>query len=79
MENLNKFNKIICNLFKITEDEMEDNLSPDDIIVWDSLTYIELIDKLDKTFNISIKMSDVSRMDSIGNIKNILIDYGIIF
>jgi acyl carrier protein len=78
MTNLEKFNAIIADAFSIKNiEEIEDSFGPDEIEEWDSLNHIELVTKLEETFKISLAVEDVSRMYTIGDVKNILKKYGV--
>lgn len=78
MSNLEKLNKVLCDVFdlKKTED-INDDLGPDEIENWDSLGHVELITSLEEVFDISLDVVDISRMYTIGGIKKIIKKYGI--
>ncbi|WP_125153262.1 acyl carrier protein [Clostridium rectalis] len=79
MENIKKLNKILCDVFNISDDSYKrDELGPDEIEGWDSLAHVELITALEENFEISIDVIDVSRMYNIGDIKKILEKYGVV-
>lgn len=79
MTNLDKLNKILRDVFNIKDNSYEKNeLGPDEIEDWDSLAHVELVNSLEEIFEISISVVDISRMYTIGDIKNILEKYGII-
>lgn len=78
MDNLSKFNGIVSKFLRIDVNEIQNNLSPDNTINWDSLTHISIITAIESNFDISININDVEKMDSIGNMKEILNKYGII-
>ncbi|GAA0070106.1 acyl carrier protein [Clostridium sardiniense] len=76
MKNLDKLNKILCELFEIKDvEDLKDELGPDEIEGWDSMAHIELVLKLEEGFDISLEVIDVSRMYTIGDIKKILGKY----
>jgi acyl carrier protein len=78
MTNLDKFNAIIADVFSIENiEEVEDSFGPDEIENWDSLNHIELVTNLEEKFKISLAVEDVSRMYTIGDVKNILKKYGV--
>lgn len=78
MNNLEKLNKVLCDVFdfKKTED-INDDLGPDDIESWDSLGHVDLITNLEEIFDISLDVVDISRMYTIGGIKRVIEKYGV--
>lgn len=78
MTNLDKLNKVLCDVFEFKNvEDINDGLGPDDIDSWDSLGHVELITSLEEIFEISLEVVDISRMYTIGGIKKILEKYGI--
>ncbi|WMJ82385.1 acyl carrier protein [Clostridium sp. MB40-C1] len=78
MSNLEKLNKMICEVFEIRDMEiLKDELGPDDIEAWDSMAHVELVTQLEEEFEIAMEVVDVSRMYTIGDIKKILVKYGV--
>lgn len=78
MDNMKKLNKILCDVFNIKDESYtKDKLGPDEIEGWDSLAHVDLTNSLEENFGISINVVDISRMYTIGDIKNILKKYGV--
>ncbi|MFT8342368.1 MAG: acyl carrier protein [Clostridium beijerinckii] len=78
MSNLGTFNKIIKSVWSIENlDGIEDGFGPDEIEAWDSLSHIELVVALEEEFEISMAVQDISRLYTIGDIKNTLRKYGV--
>ncbi|MDR3595354.1 acyl carrier protein [Clostridium sp.] len=78
MSNLETFNRIIKNVWSIKNvEEIGDNLGPNEIEAWDSLSHIELVMALEEKFEISLAVQDVSRLYTIGDIKKTLEKYGV--
>jgi len=78
MSNLEKLNKVLCDVFDIEKIEnLNDDMGPDEIEAWDSLEHVELITDLEEVFGIAIEVVDISRMYTIGDIKKIIKKYGI--
>ena len=75
MSQLETFNKIIKDTFKI--DEIKDEMSPDDIEQWDSITHMDLCSKFEDAFEISLDVEDIAEMETIGQIKVILRKYSV--
>lgn len=78
MSNIKKINKILCDVFNIKDEaSIKDELGPDEIKEWDSLAHVELVTSLEEEFDISLDVIEISRMYTIGDIKNILKKYGV--
>ena len=75
MSQLEIFNKLIQETFDITE--IKDEMSPDDIEQWDSITHMDLCSKFEETFDISLDVEDIAEMETIGQIKEILRKYSV--
>ncbi|SLM30890.1 putative acyl carrier protein [Desulfamplus magnetovallimortis] len=75
---MESINTIISNVFKLQEEEIHDNLGPNDIDKWDSLGQMNLIMKLEKKFNIKFEIAEMFEICIVGDIKNILKRKGII-
>jgi acyl carrier protein len=78
MNNLQKLNKALCDVFDFKEvEDINDDLGPDDIDSWDSLGHVDLVTTLEEIFDISLEVVDISRMYTIGGIKKMLEKYGV--
>ena len=78
MSNLEKLNKVLRDVFDLkNEDNLNDDMGPDEIENWDSLGHVELITNLEEVFDIALNVVDISRMYTIGDIKKIVKKYGI--
>ena len=74
---MEKFNKIVADIFKIPVGDIQDTLTTKDIPDWDSMNYLLLIAELEKEFNVSFDMDDVLKGDSLGAIKNVIRSKGV--
>jgi len=78
MNNLEKLNKVLRDLFDLKkEEDINDDMGPDEIESWDSLGHVELITSLEEVFDISLGVVDISRMYTVGDIKKIVGKYGV--
>ncbi|MGK0468664.1 acyl carrier protein [Clostridium sp.] len=78
MNNLQKLNKALCDVFDFKKvEDINDDLGPDDIDSWDSLGHVDLVTTLEEIFDISLEVVDISRMYTIGGIKKMLEKYGV--
>lgn len=77
MTNLEKFNKVMFDVFRLNPEDIKEEYGPDEIDNWDSLGHFDLIAALEEKFDISLPVDDVSRMYTIRDIKNVLKKYGV--
>lgn len=69
---IEKFNKIVFDIFKISAEEIKDSLTAKDIPQWDSMNYLLFIAELEKEFQIVFSMDEVINAKSLGDIRKIL-------
>lgn len=79
MTNLEKFNTVFMDTFRITEDKLTAELSILTLENWDSLAQMNLITALEDAFNIMMEPDDIIELSSYEGAKNILEKYDIIF
>ena len=69
------FNSIISEMFKIKEEEIDDNLSQKNIKEWDSMNYLLLVSSLESEFNFSFSMDQIMTISTIGDLRRIVESY----
>ncbi len=69
---MEKLNKILCEVFRLKEDKLNDTLTMEDIEKWDSLTHMDLVTSIEEGLNIQLTMDDIMSMKDIKTIKNIV-------
>jgi acyl carrier protein len=79
MSLLEEFIDILSEVFDIEPEILRDGdeLTPDDIENWSSISHMELICRFEELFNIEIDVEDIAEMDSLGAMKDILRQYGV--
>lgn len=77
MTDLEKFNKVMFDVFRLNSEDIKEEYGPDEIENWDSLGHFDLIAALEEKFDISLPIDDVSRMYTIRDIKSVLKKYGV--
>jgi acyl carrier protein len=75
MSQLEIFNNILKETFDVSD--IKDDMSPDDIEQWDSITHMDLCAKFEDSFDISLDVEDIAEMETIGQIKAILRKYNV--
>ena len=69
---MEKLEKILCEVFRLKSDELNDELTMDDIQAWDSLTHMDLITSIEEGLNIQLTMDDIMNMKDIATIRTIV-------
>lgn len=73
-----KIKQIMSNIFRIIEDEINEESSTENIENWDSLNHINLIISIEEQFAVSISEDEMVEMTIFNNIKRILKDKGVL-
>ena len=80
MSLLKEFIDILSEVFEIEREMIRDgdDLTPDDIENWSSISHMELVCQFEQSFNIELDVEDITEMDSLGAMKDILRQYGVV-
>ncbi len=77
MNNLEKYNKVFCDSFSISEKDLENNLEYNSIETWDSVGHMGMIAELEDKFEIMLDTDDIIDFSSYEIGKDILKKYDI--
>ncbi|MBK2028543.1 acyl carrier protein [Francisella noatunensis] len=69
---MKELEKILCQVFRLKKDEVKDELTMNDIQVWDSLTHMDIITCIEEELSIQLTIDDIMNMRDIGAIKKIV-------
>ena len=72
-----RIKKIVSKVFDVSENEIDDNTSPDTLSKWDSLGHLNLVLSLEAEFGISLLPEEAMEMLSVKLIRLILEERGI--
>ena len=73
-----QFITFVSEVFEAKREEITDDKTPDDIENWNSISHMDLMARFEDTFGIELDVEDITEMDSIGAMKEILKDqYGV--
>lgn len=79
MTNLEKYQKIFCELFDINVDSLDEEFTFANIEKWDSLAHLSLISELEDAFDVMFETDDILHFGGFYNGIEILKRYGIEF
>lgn len=77
MSNLEKYQKVFCEVFSLAEGFDENEVKMNSTADWDSVGHMELITALEDNFDIMFEMEDILELDSYVKGIDILKKYGI--
>lgn len=77
MNNLEKYNKVFCDSFSISEKDLENNLEYNSIETWDSVGHMGMIAELEDKFEIMLDTDDIIDFSSYEIGKDILKKYDV--
>ena len=72
-----EFKEIIAKVFNIKAEEVNEDLSKDDIGSWDSLKQMDMIFSLEEKYSLQFEIEEIASMNSIKEIMRILSKKGI--
>ncbi|MFX1505019.1 MAG: acyl carrier protein [Promethearchaeota archaeon] len=66
------FDDIISKILLLEREQIKDEVSRDNLELWDSMTHLALVSELEQTFDIILSDDDVIEIKTIGDIKKTL-------
>jgi acyl carrier protein len=69
---------LLADLLQIPVAEVTDQLSMKDLDVWDSLKHMELISALEEQLDIQLSFDEIVTMRSVGDIRRVLSNKGVV-
>jgi acyl carrier protein len=77
MNNIEKINKIFCEVFAVEESALSDAFNKDTVEGWDSVHQLSLTTAVEDEFDIMLDAEDILEFTSYENVKAILAKYDI--
>ena len=77
MTNLEKLNKIFCEVFSVEESALNNNFNKCTVDVWDSVHQLSLTSSVEDEFDIMLDAEDILEFTSYDNAKKVLLKYDI--
>lgn len=71
------FEDIISKILLLENEQIKDNISRDDLELWDSMTHLALVSELEQAFDIILSDDDVTEIKTIGDIRKTLNKFNI--
>lgn len=70
--NEQKFKEVVKNVLQIEISEVDENMKFKDMEIWDSMTFMMLIVRMEEAFNISLTDDEIIALDCIKKAKEII-------
>ena len=64
--------KIISRLFNVPAEKITADTTARDVDGWDSLSHVQLIDKVEKFYNVRFSFSEVMMLRTVGDLQTLL-------
>ena len=68
-----KLSEILEKIFQIPSNNINDEISQENLEAWDSMTHLILVTELEESYNIQIAEDDILAMKTVADIRNTLI------
>jgi acyl carrier protein len=75
---VDRVTKLFAGVLGVNEESLNDSSSPNTIPQWDSLAAMHLVAEVEDVFNVELSTRDIMKMQSIGIVKSVLIEKGIL-
>ena len=72
-----KLKKVLADVFNLKENDINKDLTKDDVSSWDSLTQMDLVTSLESEFYIELEMLEIASLTSVKTIIDTLINKGV--
>lgn len=69
---------IMADVLQMAETEITDNLTIDDLEIWDSLKHMDLVVSIEQAFKIELTLDEIIIMTSVVAIKRVLNERGVL-
>jgi acyl carrier protein len=75
---VDRVTKLFAGVLGVNEESLNDSSSPNTVPQWDSLAAMHLVAEVEDVFNVELSTRDIMKMQSIGIVKSVLIEKGIL-
>lgn len=69
---MEKLNTILCEVLRLSEEDIVDTLTMSDVERWDSLTHMDLVTSIEQGLGIEFSMDDIISMKDVMTIRTIV-------
>lgn len=69
-----KLNEILGDLFDLEPEEITDQLSAEQVDLWDSLNHLKLVTAVEEAFGLQFTMSEIEAIDGVARLRQLIAD-----
>lgn len=69
---MDRFEDVVSLTFRVAADQLQDDMGPDDIEGWDSMTHLILFTALEEAFSVTFDTDEIPSLATIGAIRRAL-------
>lgn len=67
-----KLAELVAELFDLDPNAVGDELTPEDVELWDSLNHLRLVTAVEQEFGIKLSTADIESITSLGVLRNLI-------
>ena len=75
---MKRLESVLAKILQIEEIEITDDTSPENVATWDSFNGLVIVSALEKEFNITFTMQEITGVKNVKDIKKCLSKHGVI-
>lgn len=64
--------RVVAEVFRISEEDVNDEVSPDTLDDWDSLSHLRLVTAIEEAFAVKLENDEIMDMTTVGAIRELL-------
>lgn len=68
----NKLREIVSELFEVDPSEVKDELTPEDVELWDSLNHLRLVSAVEEEFHVKLSMKEIESIRSLAALRRLI-------
>lgn len=77
VQKLDMLYKIISEVLEVPLDQITDDLAYGELENWDSIAHMEMVGRFEEELDVSLDIEEITDMENIGKIKEILRNHGL--
>jgi len=64
-----QLNEIVADIFDLEPKNVSEDLTPEDVDLWDSLNHLKLITAVEQAYGVQFTMAEIQAVDSIAKLR----------
>ena len=70
-----RLKRVLGKVFEMDEGEITNDLTPENVVLWDSLHHLKMVTEIELVFEIRLTMKEIRGMTTFGKIKEVVESY----